>query len=110
MIKVYSVPSEADLAVLRSIFDSEEIPYFVRNDSFGSIVPGPQIENYNTKAIMVSEQYEQQAREIVRMYESETVESRPAVSILDRIRMVLETVLFSWFAPGRARNKTEKES
>jgi len=104
MEKVYSVKSEADLAVLRSLFDAAGIPYTVQNDAFGSILTGPQIDNYNTKSIMVPAEFIEQAHEIVGHYESVTESSAPVTSLRDRIRMTIEAVLFSWFAPGRARS------
>jgi len=53
MKEVYSAKNESELAVLGSVLDAEDIPHFVHNEMFGSIIVGPQINNYNTKSIMV---------------------------------------------------------
>jgi len=96
------VQNEAELAVLRSLFEVERIPFLVHNDTIGSILAGPLIENYNTRSFMVSAEDAERARELVRRFITDTDGSRPVTPIRDRVRMVLEAMLFSWFAPGRS--------
>lgn len=45
MIKIYSPTDELELAMIRGVFDTEGIHYFVHNDNFGSMRVGPQIVN-----------------------------------------------------------------
>lgn len=110
MKKVYSAKNEAELAVLRSILDAEGIPHLVNNEMFGSIIVGPQIDNYNAKSISVPDELEEAAREIVAQFQTEhpPTDSPPA-TLRDRLRMVLETGLFSWFVPGRSRGHTKPD-
>ncbi len=49
MIKIYSPTDELELAMIRGVFDTEGIPYFVHNDNFGSMRVGPQIDLLNKK-------------------------------------------------------------
>ena len=94
--------NEAELITLRSLLEAEGIQYFVHNDNFGTMLVGPLISLYNSKAIMVPDQFAGRAREIVaelRRPEVTTVEATPG--FLDRVRMVFEAVVFSWFVPGR---------
>lgn len=106
MIKLYSPENEIQLAVLRSIFEAEGIPIFVHNDHFGSMRPGVQIELFNRKTIMVPEKYFEKSCEVLRNYlgnlESETQEDPSnSYSALDKLRMVLEALVFGWIMPGR---------
>ena len=55
MIKLYSPQTEVDLALIRSILESEGIYFFVHNDHFGSLRIGPSIPLYNEKTFMVNE-------------------------------------------------------
>lgn len=68
MEKIYSPKDEAELAVLRSLLDSRGIPHFVHNDAFGTILPGPHIDNYNVKSIMVPEAAAADARASIADY------------------------------------------
>ena len=55
MIKRYSPDSEAELVLIKSLFDAEDIHYFVLNDHFGPLKVGPRIDLFNTKVIYVGE-------------------------------------------------------
>jgi len=55
MIKLFSPDTEIDLAILKSLPEAEKIHYYVKNDHFGSLRPGPQIYLFNDKTIYVSE-------------------------------------------------------
>jgi len=49
MIKLYSPHDLAELALIESILEEENIPYFIYNNHFGSLEIGPQIDMYNKK-------------------------------------------------------------
>jgi hypothetical protein len=123
MQRVYSPRNEAELAVLRSLFDARGVHYFVHNDALGSFLAGPQIDNFNVKSIVVPDECVARARELVAEFNgakgSEPTRatfgdrlrmvaefngakgSEPArASFVDRLRMVAEALLFSWFVPG----------
>ncbi len=115
MIKLYSPRDAIELALIESILEGENIPYFIHNDHFGSLEVGPQIDIFNKKTIMVKEEYEETARELLHDFLETTKESTttvPSYSITDKMRMVLEVLFFKWFVPGRPwekeRNKKEK--
>jgi hypothetical protein len=107
MIELYSPRNEPELAIIKSILDGEGIDYFVRNEHFGSMQVGPRIELYNAKAILVSEEHYDRARELVSDFLNVTEEeggSAPRYSLFDKARMVFEMLLFGWIMPGR-RNR-----
>jgi len=105
MEKIYSARTEADLVVIRSLLEAEGISHFVHNDAFGSIVVGPLIDGYNAKSVMVPEPDVERARAVVARYQADNRTPSTRTSLRDRIRMVAEVALFSWFVPGRHRQR-----
>ncbi len=108
MIDLHSPNNEMELAMIKSILDSEEIDYFVKNENFGSLEVGPQIALFNKRMIMVrGDQYER-ASELIKDYLKETArgedETEQRYSLFDKIRMAIEVLLFGWLIPGR-KNK-----
>lgn len=104
MIELLSPRGEAELLLLKSILDDAGLPYFVKNDVFGSLAVGPQIEHYNRKTIYVAAEDADEARALVAEFRARTESgerevARPAPK--DLLRMVVELVLFGWFMPGR---------
>ena len=110
MIKLYSPRDLAELTLIESILEGENIPYFIHNDHFGSLEVGPQIDIYNKKTIMVNEEYLERARELLQDFLASTKEdttTRPSYPIFDKIRMAFEALFFGWFIPGRHWKKTK---
>lgn len=109
MIKLYSPRDKIELALIKSILESEDIPYFVHNDHYGSLTIGPQIALFNAKTIMVSPEHEKTAKELLADFLSKTeTEPEPTTTgypLADKIRNITETLLFWWFMPGRRRKK-----
>src|SRR4030042_3221785 len=116
MIKLYSPDNESELALIKSLFEPEEINYYVLNDHFGTMKIGPKIELLNMKTIYVSEEDFDFAKEIVFDFLVNTKNGsepfKSQYSMSDKIRMVIETVVFSWFIPGKrwSRNKMKEEA
>lgn len=113
MIKIYSPTDELELAMLRGALDSERIHYFVHNDHFGSMRVGPQIDLLNKKTIMVSPEDAEQAKTIIsdllnRQLPEEAIEEKYTAS--QKFRMILETIVFGWFIPGRKRLRVPPEN
>jgi hypothetical protein len=109
MKKLYSPNNDSELALIKSILDGEGIPYFVHNDHFGTLKVGPKIELFNAKTIMVAEKDYEVSKEIVDDFLKNTQEvlakTKSKYSIRDKIRMVIEAILFTWFIPGNRWNK-----
>ena len=103
MRKLYSPKNESELAVLKSILDGEDIHYFVHNDHFGTLRTGPPIYLFNAKTIMVAETHFELAKEILSDYlkNTQTDEYRSEHSLRDKLRMIVEALLFGWFIPGK---------
>ena len=109
MKNLYRPKSEVELVLIKSIFEGEDIHYFVHNDHFGSLEIGPQIELYNAKMIMVHDDQYDRAKDILNDFLRNTIEdsvnSKSQYSLSDKIRMIIETILFTWFIPGKKRKK-----
>ena len=107
MIELYSPRNEVELALIRSILDPEKINYFVRNDNFGSMEVGPRIELFNKKMILIQDEQYERAKELLADYlsrtEDKTEVSEVRYSLLDKIRMAIEVLLFGWLMPGRKK-------
>jgi hypothetical protein len=106
MIKIYSPTDELELAMLRGVLDTEEIRYFVHNDHFGSMRVGPQIDLLNKKTIMAAPEDAERAKKIIsdflnRELPEDTIEEKYTAS--QKLRMILETLVFGWFIPERRR-------
>lgn len=113
MRKLYSPENDAELALIRSVLDGEGMKYFVHNNHFGSLKVGPKIDLFNAKTIMVPDDEYERAHEIIEDFisnqeiisEDETI----GISLKDKIRMIVEAILFAWFMPGKRWRKKSKE-
>jgi len=55
LVPVLSPDSEAELASVVAMLEARGVPCFVRGGGIGSLLPGVQVESFNTRAIMVPE-------------------------------------------------------
>lgn len=110
MIKIHSPNDELELAMIRGVFESEGIHFFIHNDHFGSMRVGPQIDLLNKKTIMVAPEDADRAREIIaNLLESPVPEEEEQTeySFDQKLRMIFEAVFFGWFIPGKKRRKDQ---
>ncbi len=106
MVELYSPEGEPQLAVLKSVLDGAGIRFFVYNDTIGSMLAGPRIAHCNRKQILVAEEDLEEARALLSEFlektgSDRTAAPRGAYSTFDKLRMVLEFLLFGWIMPGR---------
>jgi RNA binding exosome subunit len=71
---------------------------------------GPQIDLVNKKTIMVAPEDHDRAKEVISNFlesstDDEEVEMRYTAG--QKLRMIIEALLFTWFIPGRKRVKTK---
>jgi hypothetical protein len=108
MIPLYSPNDELELSLIRGLLDAEGIHYFVLNDYFGSMRVGPKIDLINKKTIMVVPEDGDLAKEIISDFTQRAIQDKEVemqYSAAQKLRMVIEAVLFTWFIPGRKRKK-----
>ena len=111
MVHLYTPRSEIEMLLLKSVFDGAGIRFFVRNEAFGSLAVGPQIEHWNVKSIYVAEADFEEAIALLREFHDRTGDddaTTPAArySFGDKARMFLEFLVFGWFMPGRRPTRT----
>lgn len=107
MVPIYQPESAVDLAIAESLLEARGIPFFVHNAGFGGLYPGPQIDLYNVRTIMVPPFAVNAAREILAQYLSHPpAVPRPARrSLWEIARLVFEALFFGWFVPGTQKRK-----
>lgn len=111
LVKVAFPESPIELAIAESLLEANDIPYFVHNAGFGGLYPGVQIELYNRMSIMVPTPVAEEAIAVL------SVLSRPDVTpqqteytLASKIRMVFETLFFSWFIPDKKQHHHQERS
>jgi Putative prokaryotic signal transducing protein len=106
LVRVLSPQSEPELAVVKSLLEAHDIPVFVHGRHLGSLLPGLQIGNYNTQSIMVPEECERDALELLTEF-SRDDSSTPVAPLRwrDRFRVIVEGILGGWLVPGRREDK-----
>ncbi len=113
MIDLYSPNNEPELALIKGILDAECINFDVRNDHFGSLFVGPQIELYNKKMIVVQDDQYEKAKELLSDYLNNIHNNREEIneeySLYDRLRMAFEVMLFGWIMPGKKKRDKNNE-
>jgi len=108
MTKIHVPADELELAMIRGVLDTEGVNYFIHNDYFGSMRVGPQIDLLNKKAIMVASEDAERVKSIIDDVLGREIPEEAAEEIYttsQKLRMILETVIFGWFIPGKKRRR-----
>lgn len=108
-IALYSPHDELELSMIRGLLDADEIRYFVLNDYFGSMRVGPQIDLVNKKTIMVAPEDHDRTKEIISNFLESSIDDEGVemhYTAGQKLRMIIEALLFTWFIPGRKRRKS----
>lgn len=107
LVAVAAPQSESELACMLSLLEADGIPAFVQNGRFGGLLPGPQIDLYNARRIMVPEACADRARAALAVLATPADEPLAPTqsSLRDKLRVMLEFLLFQWFFPGSRWHK-----
>ncbi|MEQ1592212.1 MAG: hypothetical protein ABL892_07490 [Thiobacillaceae bacterium] len=100
--------SESELAVMLSLLDAHEIPYFVQNRGFGGLYPGMQLHIYNVQRVMVPINRVSEATDLLSVFTQPTTEPGKRLGLGDKLRVVAELLLGGWAVPSR-REYTQKK-
>lgn len=108
MIELYSPADEVELALIRSLLDAAEIPFFVHNDHFGSMYVGLSIKHFNRKTVMVFPEFEESAKDLLADFLQKqgavSVQSPAADekwSVWEKLRLTFEALFCSWIVPRK---------
>ena len=101
LVPLCSPRTSSELAVITSLLRAEDFYFFIHNELFGRMHVGVSIPLVNQRTVLVAEEDLERAREVVRLPEAFEPEPSHRYGALDRIRMVLEALLFGWVLPCR---------
>jgi hypothetical protein len=105
LVNIFRPSTEPELIAVVAMLEAHEIPCFVHNAGFGALYPGPQIDLYNARAVMIPEEKKSLALQLISEFQgpSPTLGMSPSTS--SKFRAFLEMFLFGWFIPGGGRSK-----
>jgi hypothetical protein len=109
LVRVFSPQTASEVAVVTALLEAHEIPAFVHNRNFGSLLPGLQINAYNSQSVMVPEESAADAIELLAELRAPPSGQPARASVRSKIRVVLEALLFGWFVPGRERDTVAED-
>ena len=111
LVRVLSPESQSEIVAVVAMLEGHDIPCLVHNAGFGGLFPGPQINAYNTRAIMVPEEKAAEALELIKEYQSQPSERAESAKAKTwgKVRNIFEFFLFGWFIPG-SRHRHEQRS
>lgn len=116
-VTVFKPDSEPELVTIVAMLEAHDIPCFVHNRALGALYPGPQIDWFNTRSIMVPEEKVRAAEELIREFEAQPIEpDEPGEAAgfaepdeppppRSALRVLLEVLVFGWFIPSRRRRQ-----
>ena len=96
LVRILNPRTASEAAVVMALLRAHEIPAFLHNGNIASVLPGVMVGSYNTQSVMVPQEHEADALELV-------VNFRAAPSPAGDssvIRNALEFVFFWWFVPA----------
>ena len=63
-VKVYSTPKQGEIAIIKSILDGQNIPYYIKGENFGTLY-GP-ADGLSSMDIMIRGDYYEDAKELLK--------------------------------------------
>lgn len=108
MIPIYTPQTESEVAVISSMLQAYEIPYFIRGGAFSKLYPGLQIKDYNTQTVMVPAEFADSARELLHDFihpQPQENSTHSNFSTIRIFRVLIELILAGWIFTGKRWNK-----
>ncbi len=112
LIRLVSPDSDPEILAIVAMLEAHEIPCYVRGGGFGGLFPGPQINGYNTRDIMIPEEQAATALDLLREFQSQGSPPADPRKHNERgwFRNVLELLFFGWFVPrSRAARQVQSD-
>lgn len=98
---------------MRCHLEAHGIDHFIQGDHLASMLPGPQIHGYNTRAVLVPAEFAQHAVNVLSstiVYASANSATAQPYRWPAALRTTLECLLFGWFIPGEAGDQHVAEA
>jgi hypothetical protein len=103
-VSVRNPDNESEVVVIVAMLRAHDIPCFVRSENLGRVLPGVQVNDLNTRSIMVPEACVPDALELLRDFDTRpATNSEAPPSVFDKFRAICEGLLFGWFVPRQKR-------
>ena len=65
-IKVYSTPKQGEIAIIKSILDSQGISYYIKGENFGILYGAA--SGLSSMDVMIKEDYSEDAKELLKEF------------------------------------------
>ncbi len=65
-IKVYSTPKQGEIAIIKSILDSQGISYYIKGENFGILYGAA--NGLSSMDVMIREDYSEDAKELLKEF------------------------------------------
>ncbi len=65
-IKVYSTPKQGEIAIIKSILDSQNISYYIKGENFGILYGAA--NGLSSMDVMVRDDHSEEARELLKEF------------------------------------------
>jgi 8-oxo-dGTP diphosphatase len=96
LVRILNPRTASEAAVVMALLRAHDIPAFLHNGYIASVLPGVMVGGYNAQSVMVPQEHEADALELVVNFR--TAPSPAGDSSVGR--NVLELLFFSWFVPA----------
>ena len=97
MVRVFTPQTLSEATVAAALLEAHGIPVLRHNGNFAGLMPGVQINAYNSQHFMVPEEHVADALELLAPFREQTPAAAPRRGIA---RTIFETLFFGWFVPG----------
>lgn len=105
LVPVLTPDSEAELVTVVAMLEARGVPCFVRGGGIGSLLPGVQVESFNSRTIMVPADRAREALALIADLNGSPDSVDDKLPPPPPLRTLAEWLLFGWFVPGRRRPK-----
>ena len=65
-IKIYSTPNHGEIAIIKSILDSQGISYYIKGENFGTLYGAA--SGLSSMDVMIIEDYSEDAKELLKEF------------------------------------------
>jgi hypothetical protein len=114
LVAIASPETESDIAVISCVLEANDIPYFVQGSGFGGLFPGPRINGYNSRRVLVPASLAAEAASLLAELEFGVLPPQTPVAISpsttrSKAALILEFLFIGWFVPTRSARAVEDD-
>ena len=101
MTPIYRPESAIELAIVESLLEAHQIPYFVHNRGFAGLYPGIQLDLLNARTILVPSSAADWEKDVLSQYLSDPSGFRAnrERKFWHVLRLIVEALCMAWCVP-----------